>query len=61
MVNKNKKPDEKRKECQDQLKTMIAEFRNFSTVRLSTSVNVDSVRLFYTLHDKIKHTTLDIY
>ena len=40
IVNKNKKPDEKRKEAQNQLESIIAELRNFSIPKAPVAIQV---------------------
>jgi hypothetical protein len=40
MVNKNKTPDEKRKEVHNRSETMIAEFRNFAIDKAAVAIKV---------------------
>jgi len=53
MANKNKEPDEKRKEVKNQWKTMIAEFRNFSIPKGAVAIQVYPTLVCTMLYDNL--------
>ncbi len=53
MVNKNKEPDEKRKEAQNPLETMIAEFPNFSNPKAAVAIQVYPTLVYTILCDDL--------
>ena len=53
MANKNKEPDEKRKEVQNPLETMIAEFPNFSIPKAAVAIQVYPTLVYTILYDDL--------
>ncbi len=53
MAKKNKEPDEKRKEAENQLETTIAEFRNFSVPKAAVAIYVYHTLVNTILYDDL--------
>jgi len=53
MLNKNKEPDEKRKDAQNPLETMIAEFPNFSIPKAAVAIQVYPTLIYTILYDDL--------
>ena len=53
MAKKNKEPDEKWKEAENQLETTIAEFRNFSVPKAAVAIYVYHTLVNTILYDDL--------
>ena len=53
MLNKKKEPDEKRKDAQNLLETMIAEFPNFSIPKAAVAIKVYPKLVYTILYDNL--------
>ena len=53
MANKNKEPDEKRKEVQNPLETMITKFRNFSISKAAVAIQIYPKLVYTILNDNL--------